>query len=58
MVTLLTASVKLQWMETLIQLAGRLKGQALQEWNLLEDSDKVGWFSWQNPSRVSQSREY
>jgi len=29
--------------ETLIQLAGHLKGQPLQEQNLLEDSDKVSW---------------
>ncbi|XP_065915676.1 myosin-13-like [Dysidea avara] len=39
--------------ETLIQLAGHLKGQALQEWNLLEDSDKVGW---KEAAKVLQSR--
>ena len=39
--------------ETLIQLAGHLKGQALQEWNLLEDTDKVVW---QEAAKVLQSR--
>ena len=39
--------------ETLIQLAGHLKGQALQEWNLLEDSGKVGW---QEAAKVLQGR--
>ena len=34
-------------------MAGNLKGQALQEWNLLEDSDKVGW---QEAAKVLQSR--
>ena len=34
-------------------MAGHLKGQALQEWNLLEDSDKVGW---QEAAKVLQSR--
>jgi len=39
--------------ETLIQLAGHLKGQALREWNLLEDNDKV---SWQEAANILQSR--
>ena len=39
--------------ETLIQLAGHLKGQALQERNLLEDSNKIGW---QEAAQVLQSR--
>ena len=29
--------------ETMIQLAGHLKGQALEEWELIEDSEKQGW---------------
>ena len=36
-----------------MQLAGHLKGQALQEWNLLEDSDKVGW---KEAAKVLESR--
>jgi len=29
---------------TMIQLTGHLKGQALEEWELIEDSEKQGWY--------------
>ena len=39
--------------EIVIQLAGHLHGRALQEWNLLDDSDKKNW---QCAIKVLQSR--
>ena len=39
--------------EILIQLAGHLRGRALQKWNLLDNIDKENW---QCSSKVLQNR--